>query len=224
MSKRSSSVAVVLAAALLSACSSSGGDSGSASASAGKPAKTAEAPSASAPPSASTPPPPADPPILAGVKAGVWKDPVSKADVKLVDMPMDKCYGFKGYSVKAPEGSKLETLVGARACSVAFPSDPKVEFGILVMTDEIKVQWYDKAKIENVTKKHIDEPEAFLYERDWKGKPQLIGWVERPVGPHKTRCNVYTHSSKGKVEFDLDAERAFIELCRSLTYTEPPKK
>ena len=43
-------------------------------------------------------------PSLAAIAAGSWKDPGGGPDVKLVATPLDKCYGFKGYSMKLPEG------------------------------------------------------------------------------------------------------------------------
>lgn len=187
-----------------------------------KRAASATAASATAAPAATTPP---DPPALAAVKAGSWKDPLGRAtpDLKLAETALDKCYGFKGYAMKLPEGATLQTLVGARACAVYLPSEKKQDLGVIVMTDEVKVEFYDKAKLENITARPLDEQDAFLYEVEAKGNKQLVGWVDRKVGPHKTRCNSFQNSRKDGA-FPLEVERAFIELCRTLTYSEPPKK
>ncbi len=223
------SPAHVLFAAFLCSCSSGGAGEGSASAKAeaGKTSSAATSTSASAAvsASASAPAAPADPPELAAVKAGSFKDPLGKGDLKLVDTPLGKCYGFKGYSIKMPEGTTTETLVGARACAVYPPQEKNAKngYGFIVMTDEIKVPFADKSKLTDIKSKPLDEADAFLYEVERKGKPVYVGWVDRKVGPFRTQCNAFQKNSDSP-PFSMDTERALLELCRTLSYTEPPKK
>ena len=225
-----STISRLLTAVLLLATACDSGSQGKSSATAseekpaksGKPAATTSAALASASAAEAKP---AGPPEVLAIKAGKMKDPQGggAADVKLVDTPMDKCYGFKGYSMKLPEGSSLETLVGARACAVYPPATKKKSYGLIVMTDEIKVQFADKSKLEGVKTKHLDEPDAFMFEREVKGKTVLTGWVDRKVGPYRTQCNAFQASDKDPA-FTLGVELAFIEVCRTLSYSEPPKK
>lgn len=223
-----SSLFPALLLVLVSACNSAPDGKSSASASDEKTSTKSAKPSASGSAAASASAveaKPAGPPEVVAVKAGMLKDPqgTGAADVKLVDTPMDKCYGFKGYSMKLPEGSSLETLVGARACAVYPPAAKKKSYGIIVMTDEIKVQFADKAKLEGIKTKHLDEADAFMFEREVKGKSMLTGWVDRKVGPYRTQCNAFQASDKDP-PFTLGVELAMLEVCRTLSYTEPPKK
>lgn len=227
-SARSKVFCAVLVILWGAACNSASADKSSASASEEKTsAKSAKAPaSSSAAASASvSDAKPAGPPEVLAVKAGMLKDPqgTGAPDAKLVDTPMDKCYGFKGYSMKLPEGSSLETLVGARACAVYPPAAKKKSYGLIVMTDEIKVEFADKAKLDGVKTKHLDEPDAFMFEREVKGKTVLTGWVDRKVGPYRTQCNAFQASDKDP-PFTLGVELAMLEVCRTLSYAAPPKK
>lgn len=223
----------VLLAAFLCSCSSSGAGEGSASAKASaasaKPATSAGAQGSSAAAASGSasaaPAPPAEPAWLVAFKAGTMKDPMGGGDLKLVELSLEKCYGFKGYTIKMPEGSTTETLVGARACAIYPPKQEKDKNGyaFIVMTDEIKVEFADKTKLTDVKSKPLDDPDAFLYEVERKGKSAYIGWVDRKVGKFKTQCNSFRKSAESP-SFDLDTERTLIELCRTLSYTEPAKK
>ncbi|NUP05479.1 MAG: hypothetical protein HOW73_05400 [Polyangiaceae bacterium] len=213
---------VVFGLSLFGCGSKEAGASGSASASAeaSKPAKASAAASASAPPVEEKP---ADPPTLAAIKAGSWKDPGGGPDIKLADTALDKCYGFKGYSMKLPEGTKLETLVGARACAASMPGAKNGEYRLIVLTDEVKVDFGKKADIDNIKSKPFDDPDAFLYEvENKKGEKYYRGWFEKKLGKWTVRCNPLL-AKEGQV-LTFDQERAVLELCRTLTYAEPAKK
>ncbi len=163
-----------------------------------------------------TPPEPAP---IAAVRQGKMISPATKKEVPLVETSLDKCYGFKGYSMKLPQGSKLTTLVGARACAVELP-DSKGDLGFIVMTDEVKVKWWKRTELENVKTKLLDDADAFLYEVENKGKLQALGWMDKKLGPHNVRCNALDN----KDTMTLDETRAAIEICRTMKYEEPKKK
>jgi hypothetical protein len=183
------------------------------------PARSAASASADASASATTSAAPAVPPSVAAVRAGKLTNPATKAEVKLVETPLDKCFGFKGYSLMLPEGTTLKTLVGARACG-AFLPDSKEKFGFIFWTDEIKVERLKRADLEKkVTKKHVDEPEAFLYEVAEDKGPRLIGWLEKKLGPYNFQCN--SMSEPGTLT--LDDELAAIEVCKTAKYEEKKK-
>lgn len=173
--------------------------------------------SASAAASAVAPP---DPPELAAVKAGMLKDPSGGPDAKLTDVKLDKCYGFKGYTMRLPEGTRLQTLVGARACAVYPPQSKKDDYGFIVMSDELKVQVAKKEDIEGVKAKPFDEPDAFLWEVERKGKTYAVGWTEMKIGPHTIRCNSFRKDDKSP-DYGFDTERALLEVCRGITYNKP---
>lgn len=183
-------------------------------------AKTAASSSASAAASSAAPPAAPPPPAgVAAVRAGKLLNPATKKEVPLVETSLAKCFGFKGYSMMAPEGSTLETISGARACGIFLP-DAKKKFGILLMTDEVKVKMWKREDVENVKQKHLDDKDAFVYATEKKGKVVLTGWTDGQVGPHRVQCN----SMRDDDTMSLDDELAFIEVCRTLKYTEPPKK
>jgi hypothetical protein len=158
-------------------------------------------------------------PAVVGVRAGKLNHPGTKQELKLVETSLAKCFGFKGYSMMAPEGSTAETVIGARACAVFLPT-PKKKFGFMVMTDEVKVKWWKRTDLENVKQKHLDEPDAFVFEVDDKGKTKLTGWMEKKIGPRNVQCN----SMRDADTMSLDDELAFIEVCRTLKYAEPEKR
>jgi hypothetical protein len=184
-----------------------GAESTASAASTSKPQASAQASGAPAAPPL--------PPGVAAVRAGKLTNPATKSEVKLVETSLDKCYGFKGYSMMLPEGTTLQTLVGARACA-AFMPDSKKKFGFIVMTDEIKVKMWKRTDLENVKKKHLDEPDAFVYEVEQKGKTRLTGWLEKKIGPYNVQCN--SMSDAGTTT--LDDELAAIEVCRTVKYEE----
>lgn len=181
-----------------------------------KPAATGSAKTAA---TSAAPAAPPLPPGVAAVRAGKITNPANKKETPLVETSLAKCFGFKGYSMMAPEGSTLETISGARACGVFFP-DSKKKFGVLVMTDEIKVKMWKREDLENVKEKHLDDKDAFIYGVDKKGKIALTGWTDGQVGPHRVQCN----SMRDDDTMTLDDELAFVEVCRTLKYAEPPKK
>jgi hypothetical protein len=185
--------------------------------------RDADAPKAkpsSAPVATATPAPPPEPRPIAAVREGKMVHPLTKQEVPLVEMSLAKCYGFKGYSMKVPEGSKLTTLVGARACAIEFPDAKNT--GLMVMTDEVKVKWWKRTELENVKTKHLDDPDAFLYEYEAKGKLKLLGWLDKKLGPHNVKCNAM--GDDDKLKLTLEEERGVIEVCRTLRYEEPKKK
>jgi hypothetical protein len=211
----------VLVATLLSATACGSKDTKATEDSAKK-ADTRTAVTSSASAAASSAAPPAAPPppaAVAAVRAGKLQNPATKKEVPLVETSLAKCFGFKGYSMMVPEGSTLETISGARACGVFLP-DAKKKFGLLIMTDEVKVKMWKREDVENVKQKHLDDKDAFLYATDKKGKVVLSGWTDAQVGPHRVQCN----SMRDDDTMSLDDELAFIEVCRTLKYTEPPKK
>ncbi len=169
--------------------------------------------------SSAVPAAPPLPPGVAAVRSGKIVNPANKKETPLVETSLAKCFGFKGYSMMAPEGSTLETISGARACGVFFP-DSKKKFGVLVMTDEIKVKMWKREDLENVKEKHLDDKDAFVYGVDKKGKIALTGWTDGQVGPHRVQCN----SMRDDDTMSLDDELAFVEVCRTLKYAEPQKK
>ena len=206
--KRPSSFVLGTSALLLVAapgCGSKGGDSGSGVRPSGG-ANSAGAGAGQAPLT----------PSLAAIAAGTWKDPGGGPDLKLVSTPLDKCYGFKGYSMKLPEGSKLESLMGARSCQAAFPGAKK-GFALVVISDELKIPLPKKEDIKDYKEKTYDSPDAFLYKVERKGKTYYAGWWEKKVGKPTLRCN--SIASEGGPDFDFDFERAAIELCRTLAYS-----
>ena len=152
-------------------------------------------------------------PAVAAVRAGKLTHPGTKAELALVEASLAKCYGFKGYTMMLPEGSTTETMAGARACAVFLPNAYK-KFGLMVMTDEVKVKMWKRTDLEDVKKKHLDEPDAFLFEVEEKGKTKLTGWMEKKLGSHTVQCN----SMRDEGTMSLDDELAFIELCRTLKY------
>lgn len=184
-----------------------GGKSSSGAAQAGSPpgkSGTATAPAAPLAPS------------LAAIAAGSWKDPGGGPDLKLASTPLDKCYGFKGYSMKLPEGSQLESLMGARSCSAKLPGAKK-GFALVVISDELKIPLPKKDEIKDVTEKTYDSPDAFLFKVQRKGQTYYAGWWEKKVGKPTLRCN--SIMVENGEPFSFDFERAVIELCRTLAYS-----
>jgi hypothetical protein len=175
---------------------------------------------ATAAPTPAAPATPPEPRPVAAVREGKMVHPLTKQEVPLVEMSLAKCYGFKGYSMKVPEGAKITTLVGARACAVEFPGT-KGNVGFMVMTDEVKVKWWKRTELENVKTKHLDDPDAIVYEYEEKGKSHLIAWTDTKLGPHNVRCHAL---NDGTTERNLAEERGAIEVCRTLRYEEPKKK
>lgn len=152
-------------------------------------------------------------PTLAAIAAGSWKDPGGGPDLKLVVTPLDKCFGFKGYSLKLPEGSAVKTLQGARACLAELPGAKK-GYQLVVMSDEIKIGVPQKGELKSITEKTFDEPDAFLFKVDDKGKTSYVGWWEGKFGTVTMRCNAM--GREGDAPYSFDFERAVIELCRTL--------
>ncbi len=214
--RQSAAIAAWTALSLLG-CSSKGAD--------GQPSADKkqgdEKPSVSAKPSstasASAPAPVA--PGIAAVRAGKLIHPQTREELPLAETSLAKCFGFKGYSMMLPEGVSIEGMMGARACAIFLPK-PKKKFGFMVMTDEIKVKMWKRTDVEHVKQKPLDEPDAFMFEVEEKGKPKLTGWLEKTIGPHLVQCN----SMRDEGTMKLDDELAFIELCRTLKYAEPAKK
>ena len=203
-------LAWVLVSSLAMSCNSSGGAGDAKGSGSSAKAASATAGSASAAPLA---------PALAAVKAGTWKDPYGGPDSKLVDTPLGKCFGFKGYSMKAPEGSQLQTLEGARACGVYPPSAKNKEFGVVVFTDEVKVNFWKKEDVKDAKAKPFEEEDAFLWKVERRGKEIFIGFFEKKIGPRTVRCNSLVSSDKTELSFET--ERAVLEVCRTITYSEP---
>ena len=82
------------------------------------PKKTASADaSASAAPAG-----PTAPATVLAVRSGKLIHPGTKAELKLVETSLSKCFGFKGYSMMLPEGVMIETVSGARACAAFLPT------------------------------------------------------------------------------------------------------
>jgi hypothetical protein len=167
-------------------------------------------------PSAAASAAPALAPPLAAIAAGSWKDPDGGPDIKLVSTPLDKCFGFKGYSLKLPEGSKIETLMGARACLAALPGAKK-GYQLVVMSDEIKIDMPQKDKLNNVVEKTFDDPDAFLFKIDNQGKTSYTGWWEGKFGTVTMRCNAM--GREGDEPYTFEVKRAVIELCRGLQHS-----
>ena len=193
---------VLLSVALLAGCSQADADDAVGS-------------EVEASPSQAEPAKPEVHPRVALVRSAKLAHPVTGAQLPLRETPLDKCYGFKGYSVKAPEGSKTKTLVGARACHVEFPGG---KAGIIVMTDAIAVKWWKRTDLEDVKDKIVDDEDGFLYQRESKGKLEYIGWTDKKIGPHQVKCNA--NVAKG-LELSLDDEQGFLELCRTVRYEKP---
>lgn len=186
-------------------CGSKGGDSG---APAGSGAGLAAGKGTGAAPAAVTP-------SLAAIAAGNWKDPGGGPDLKLAPTPLDKCYGFKGYSMKLPAGSELASLMGARSCQAKIPGAKK-GFALVVISDELKIPLPKKDEIQDVKEKTYDSPDAFLFKVERKGQTYYAGWWEKKVGKPTLRCN--SIMGEGAEPFSFDFERAVIELCRTLAY------
>jgi hypothetical protein len=85
-----------------------------------------------------------------------------------------------------------------------------------VITDEIKVKMCQRTDVENVKQKHLDDPDAFVYEVEEKGVRKLVAWTDGKIGPHRVQCN----SMRDDGTMSLDDELAFIEVCRTLKYDE----
>lgn len=205
MNKRSTSVVGVCVALFSMAgavgCGSRGDDAGSGSGSGPGASGAAQA---------------AVSPSLAAIAAGTWKDPGGGPDLKLAVTTLDKCYGFKTYSMKLPEGSTMKSLLGARSCSVDFPG-PKKGYRLVVISDELKIALPTKDTLKNVKAKTYDSPDAFLFEVDSKGKTAYAGWWEAKLGKYTLRCNSIADADAEPFSFDF--ERAVIELCRTLKQT-----
>ena len=199
------SIALVLAGlGALSGCNKDPGkQGGSSSAATGASGQAASATASAAPVS----------PTLAAIAAGSWKDPGGGPDLKLAVTQLDKCFGFKGYSLKLPEGTAVKTLQGARACLAEFPGAKK-GYQLVVMSDEIKIGLPQKGELKGITEKPFDEPDAFLFKVDDKGKTSYVGWWEAKFGTVTMRCNAM--GREGDAPYPFDFERAVIELCRTL--------
>jgi len=89
----------------------------------------------------------------------------------------------------------------------------------MVMTDEIEVKMWKRTDVEHVKKKILDEPDAFLFEVEEKGKAKLTGWLEKKIGPHTVQCN----SVRGDGTMSVEEELAFVEVCRTLKLAESAK-
>lgn len=155
-------------------------------------------------------------PSLAAIAAGTWKDPAGGPEVKLKDTPLDKCYGFKGFSMKLPEGTQIKTLMGARACYADFPSAKKGANHLAVISDELDIGLLKKEAISPVLEKPYEGPDSFLYKSEEKGKVIYRGWWEKKMGKHTIRCSAIQDDVSG--EYPYDTQRAMIELCRTLQY------
>jgi len=201
-----------LLALVLVGCQS--GDDGAASS-----ATSSATPSAVATATTTASQAPPVPAAVAAVRAGKLTHPGTKEELELVKTSLGKCYGFKGYSMMLPKGSKLETVAGARACAAFLPKAYK-KFGFMVMTDEIKVKMWKRTDVENIKRKHLDDPDAFIYEIEDKGKRKVVGWTDGKVGPHRVQCN----SMRDEGTMSIDDELAFIEVCRTLEFDESAKK
>ena len=206
------SIALVLAGlGALSGCNKDpgkqGGSSSAATGASGQAASATASATASAAPVS---------PTLAAIAAGSWKDPGGGPDLKLAVTQLDKCFGFKGYSLKLPEGSKIETLMGARACLAALPGAKK-GYQLVVMSDEIKIDMPQKDKLKNVVEKTFDEPDAFLFKIDNQGKTSYTGWWEGKFGTVTMRCNAM--GREGDEPYTFEVKRAVIELCRGLQHS-----
>ncbi len=170
---------------------------------------------AAAPPPA--PPPPAEAPELAAIHAGKWRDPSGGPDIKLAEQPI-KCFGFDGYSIKAPEGSTMSDVMDARCCKVVLPGAKQDAYRLVVCSDELPVPWLSKTRdqVEKVKTKLFDEPDAFLYEVDAAIGTSVMGWYKKTIGPHGIRCNAVKYSDDEHPTFAY--QRAVIELCRTIAY------
>ena len=202
-----------LAGLLAAGCGNSGNDagSGSSTAPAGTGAPTATATAAAAPPVE---------PEVAAIRAGKWKDLDDGHEIALVDTPLKGCFGFKGYSIKAPEGSTAKTMQGARTCHITLSGTKKDEYHFAVFTDEVKVPFMSatRDKVQDVKNKLLDEPDAFLYEvDDPKSGKDITGWFFKKIGPWNVRCNALRWSEKQVLTFAF--QRAVIELCRTVSHT-----
>lgn len=156
-------------------------------------------------------------PTLTAIAAGTWKDPGGGPDVKLVMTKLDKCFGFKPYSMKLPEGTTFEALLGARSCEAKFPGAKKGLYNLVVISDELKIPLTKKEELKNILEKTYDTPDAFLFKYDAKGKTDYVGWWEKKVGKYTLRCNpIQTQDAE---PYTYDFQRAVIELCRTLEST-----
>lgn len=158
-------------------------------------------------------------PEVAAIRAGKWKDLDDGHEIPLVDTPLSACYVFKGYSIKVPEGTVAKTMQGARACQITLSGTKKEAYHFAVFTDEVKVPFMSatREKMENVTKKLLDEPDAFLYEvDDPKSGKGVNGWFFKKIGPWNVRCNAIRFDAKQVLT--LPFQRAVIELCRTVSH------
>ena len=200
---------IFLAAALVVACNDKTTDAEPA------PARPSAEPTASAEVEE-----PKEIPEVVAIRAGTWKDPAGEKDVPLVETSLAPCYGFKGYSMKLPEGQKVTTLQGARACHIVF-GKADGGFQMAVFTDQVKVPFMSqtRADLKDVGEKLFDEEDAFLYEVGEKDDKELVGWFAKKIGPHNVRCNAIV--SQGNKAPSFAFQRAVLELCRTITHTEP---
>lgn len=201
------------AALCLAIVACSGGGSGSAASSASSAGPGAPSASASLPAIG-------EPPELAAIHAGRWKDPGGGPDLELVERPLEKCFGFDGYTMKLPKDAKTSDIMDARCCTVAFPSAKKDGPRLMVCTDELPVPFMSDTRdsVKNVKSKLFDDPDAFLYEvGDDKGT-DVTGWFKKAIGPHQVRCNAARRSDDEKLSFGY--QRAIIELCRTIAFAK----
>jgi hypothetical protein len=192
-------------------CGSSNNDSGASAAPGGSGSASATA----------APAKPVEPEVAA-IQAGKWKDPADGHEIPLVQTSLSGCFGFKGYSIKIPEGSTAKTMEGARTCHIALSGAKKDEYHFAVFTDEVKVPFMSatRDKVQNVKNKLLDELDAFLYEvEDPKSGKEFNGWFFKKLGPFNVRCNALRWSEKQELTFAF--QRAVIELCRTLTHESP---
>lgn len=159
-------------------------------------------------------------PEVAAIRAGKWKDLTDGHEMTLVETPLKGCFGFKGYSMKVPEGSTAATMQGARTCHITLSGTKKDEHHFAVFTDEVKVPFMSatREQLQNVRTKLFDEPDAFLYEvEDPKSGKEVTGWWAKKLGPYNVRCNALQWNQKQVLTFTF--QRAVLELCRTLSHS-----
>lgn len=196
--------------AIAPACGSKNDAAPSASASeTPKPKPTAKA-SASQAASAVKPPAPEDP-FVAAVAAGKWKDPTGGDDAKLVEMDLKACF-FDGYHMRLPEGTKLETLVGARACRIMLPTkDAKHPIEAVIISDELPYPVTTRESVPSVKSKPYDVADAFVYEYDTGKEKGFSGAWSGKFGERTLTCSAFNG------DFDFVTWREVLELCRTIT-------
>lgn len=208
-------VAALVAIAALVGCGSKSETQSSASAHPDEKSAPAKAPSASAAASAAKPPAPEDP-YLAAIAAGEWKDPTGGPNLKLVDVNLKDCF-FDGYRMRLPEGGKVKTLIGARACHLIFPGkDPKQAIEAVIISDEIPFPVATRESVASVKDKPYDVPDAFVYAYDTGKEKGLEGGWTGKFGERTFTCKPFNR------EFDYVAWRSTIELCRTITAVKKP--